>query len=269
MKKLVFFIGLLSLFVLIISTVLFNGRSPGAKTGSPADISSCTQCHGGDLVYVDNWITSNIPNDGYIPGNTYEITVTGTHTEVSKFGFESTCEDAQNLKVGVISVINSTETKLTNNDNAITHKSGGGTGAANTKSWSFNWTAPISGTGDITFYAAINAANSDNTTSGDVIYGSGITCSEQSSSVNTQPINKLTIYPNPTKDFLIVSAVSSIESSVKCEIFNTEGKKIKSLMVNIYKDNNLNIDVKDLPAGNYLLEIASKPVVKEKFVILK
>lgn len=148
-----------------------NSGSPGGRTGSIGDGGqTCTGCHSGTAQLVTGWITTNIPTTGYTPGQTYTITVTGTHTGVVKFGFELTAENATGTKVGTFVITNSTQTKLVNQNKAVTHTAAGTTPSGNTKSWSVNWTAPNPGVGPVTFYAALNAANGNGTTSGDVIY---------------------------------------------------------------------------------------------------
>lgn len=96
-----------------------------------------------------DWITSTIPQTGYIPGETYTITTTGVYSGVAKFGFELTAEDGYS-KVGSFTITNAAGTKLTNSNNAVTHTSAGSTPSGDETSWSFDWTAPSEGTGDVT-----------------------------------------------------------------------------------------------------------------------
>lgn len=157
--------------VMIITTsgIFYSGGSPGGKTGSPGDVSNCTQCHSGTPVTNSGWITSNIPPAGYTAGSTYNITVTATQTGITKFGFECTAEDAFGLKVGTLGILMGAQTQLANNNKSVTHKSAGTTGSGS-KSWTFSWTAPAASTGTVTFYAACNTANGNGNNSGDVIH---------------------------------------------------------------------------------------------------
>jgi hypothetical protein len=176
-------------FALIIGIVLtaisFIGfmtpsGSPGAKSGSPGDGGqTCTSCHAGTATSVNGWITSNIPVSGYVPGTTYAITVTGTHTGVVLFGFEATAENAAGAKVGTFTITNSTQTKLINSNQAVTHKQAGTTPTGSSKTWSFNWTAPSPGVGTVTFYSALLAANGNGGTSGDVVYKTNLAVNQQ------------------------------------------------------------------------------------------
>jgi hypothetical protein len=157
----------------------FSGGSPGGKTGSPGDgLANCTQCHAGTPQSATGWITTNIPAEGYTPGQTYIITATGTHPGVGKFGFESTVEDVAGNKVGNLIITSPTQTQFTNNNSAITHTQAGNIPEGNSKTWTFNWTAPAAGTGEVSFYGAFNAANGTGNTQGDVIYLTNTSVSE-------------------------------------------------------------------------------------------
>ena len=179
MKKLYFLllIPVIPVFMILMAN---SAGSVGGKTGSPGDGgTTCTQCHTGTANPVTGWITTNVPVSGYIPGNTYTITLSGTHTGVVKFGFEVTAEDASNTKVGSWVITDPTQTQLTNGTNAVTHTSAGNTPSGNMKVWTVDWTAPTGVATDITFYAAFNAANGDFGTAGDVIYTTSTTISQQ------------------------------------------------------------------------------------------
>ena len=192
-----FLIGIAVVFALLTSETENSGGTPGAKTGSPGDGgNTCTQCHTGTAITQTGWITSNIPVEGYTPGQTYTITASGTHNGVVKFGFEATAENNAAAKVGTFVITNSTETKLANNNKSVTHKSAGTTPTGNSKSWSFDWTAPAAGTGNVGFYAAFNAANGNGNTSGDVIYTTMLSVLEYIPPVNGILVNLTGMTPH-------------------------------------------------------------------------
>ena len=56
----------------------YPSGAPAGYTGSPGDGKNCTQCHNGSASNVADWITSDIPPEGYTPGTNYSITVTVT-----------------------------------------------------------------------------------------------------------------------------------------------------------------------------------------------
>ena len=152
--------------------------SEGGKTGSPTDGASCTGCHYAG-VGTGATITSDIPSSGYIPGDLYTITANINQSGISKFGFEITSEEANfgSAKKGTFFVTNSTETQPVNNNTAITHTAGG-TSGSDSKSWSMNWEAPNTGTGDITFYGSFIAANGNGNNMGDTYHPATYTVNE-------------------------------------------------------------------------------------------
>ena len=78
MKKHIFILGSIIAIAILFYPHSTIGKLTGfavGKTGSPMDNSDCTSCHSvlGTTASTTN-ITSNIPNTGYIPGNTHTIT---------------------------------------------------------------------------------------------------------------------------------------------------------------------------------------------------
>ena len=181
MKKSLLFIptciGLAIFFYPTTSNSNVSG-SPGGKTGSPTDGTSCTGCHYAGTG-TGATITTNIPSSGYIPNQVYTITANINQSGINKFGFEITAEEANFLsaKKGTFLVTDSNETKFTNNNTAITHKVGG-TSGSNAKSWSMDWEAPNTGTGAVTFYGSFMAANGNGTNSGDTYHSATFTVNE-------------------------------------------------------------------------------------------
>jgi hypothetical protein len=267
MKKTLLFIGLLVSAIIFIAALTNAAHSPGGQTGSPADGSNCTVCHTGTpQTAASSWISHNIPSSGYVPGQTYTVTLTGTHSGVQRFGFECTVEDSKNNKVGVFTITNSAETELVNMSHAVSHTGSGLTPSNNSKSWSFDWTAPAAGTGDVTFFAALNAANGDMGASGDVIYLSHLTVAEDvSSGINDGHINDLiSIYPNPANDFLNIQFNHGLSGEVK--IYNVAGKELVSNKLN--RSTPLcKLDVSGLSNGIYFVQIdTGKDQISRRFI---
>ncbi len=222
--------GIITFFLLSAGTMYHTG-TPGGKTGSPSDGSSCTQCHSGTPLTGTSWISSNIPETGYEPGNVYIITIQGSHTGAQRYGFELTAENASNEKVGKFEVIMDTQTQLTNiTGNAITHTNMGIMPVAGQAEWNCQWIAPEAGAGQVTFYAAINAANGNGTTSGDIIYLDNKAYNEKVEIVSiSEARNKpnILVFPNPTSDFiniqineLTINTISLIDIQGKMQILN-------------------------------------------------
>lgn len=233
-----------SLFILT-AGALYTAGSPGGYSGSPGDNNkTCTQCHGGTATIQNDVITSNIPQDGYIPGNTYTITVTATLTGSTKSGFELTCEDSQNNKVGTFTITNDLETKLVNNSKSVTQKSGGAIPANNTKSWSFDWTAPATGVGNITFYNALGIKTTTR-----FVYTSSLSIAQNTTSISEEETKKIiSIFPNPTSDYINVNSTENIRN---INLMDLTGKVIFNHIGNDLKL----IDISNINKGLYILNI--------------
>jgi hypothetical protein len=262
MKKFTHYFFLIG-FVLIIfgSWVLSSGGSPGGKTGSPGDGgASCTDCHTGTPQQAENWISSDIPNEGYSPGQTYTITAMGSHNGVGKFGFEATAEDDSGEKVGALVVTDAAQTKLVNNNNAVTHTSAGTTPDGNDKTWNFDWTAPEGGTGDVTFYASFNAADGKGSTSGDVIYLSSSTFPENTGSgINDGFAYEadLKIFPNPASDFVDLSWNGSDYVMKEVKIYSLNGSEVGSVILSSNQDGRCRMPLNNINPGLYLIRMVS------------
>lgn len=179
---------------LIIFTALIIGTAIDAFTssnGAPAGYTNapgepnCTSCHSGSLITSGtNWdniiLTTNIPATGYIPDSTYNITLSHTQSGIVKFGFSITALNSSNNKAGVLIVTNSTTMTLTNGTRSYIGQLSSGTSGSGSISWSFQWKAPSTPSGNITFYTTVNASNNSNGTTGDQIYAKTFSFSQSS-----------------------------------------------------------------------------------------
>lgn len=248
--KLYTLIAAAGILIFLTSELNYGGGSPGAKSGSPGDGgATCTACHNdGSTNPVNNWISSNIPVSGYVPGETYTITATGSHSGVNRFGFELTAEDNTNAKTGMFTITDASGTKLTNSNNSVTHLQAGTTPSGDSKSWSMDWTAPAAGTGDVTFYAAFNAANGNGNTTGDVIYTSSHMVIENIvSSIAKNEEDLIKVYPNPFNDYIMINSDEADITDLK--ILNTEGSLVYQNGSSISQ--NTKISLSGLQSGVY------------------
>jgi hypothetical protein len=175
-KSLLLILSALIVVFVFISGTFNSGGSHGAKTGSPLDGANCARCHNSEVTSVE-WISSDIPQTGYLPGQKYKVTITANDPAAVKMGFEITAETTAG-KQGTFSISDSARTQLTNNNAAVTHKYEGISPINGKITWSCDWMAPVKGTGNVTFYASINAANGNRNPSGDKIYTSTLVAKE-------------------------------------------------------------------------------------------
>lgn len=247
MKKYISILAFAAVSFLLLNS--YSNGAPNKASGSPGDNNqNCTQsgCHVGTAQQVANMISTDIPSTGWEAGKTYNVTFSISETSISKFGFEVTAEDAQNKKVGTFTA--TANTKLVSTSDAITHVSGSTSGTG-MKAWTFPWTAPVKGTGTITFYGAGNASDGRGTRTNDLIKLSSHSVVEKdlTSNIASNSNNvKVNVYPNPAINMLNVSG--AIDGSFK--IYNLGGLTL--LQGNLKKGDNT-IDVSSLETGTYFL----------------
>lgn len=240
MKSKITIFSLLLIVVLLLWDVSNNftysdgSGAPGGVSGSPGDnYNTCSKsgCHTGFVVTaIPGIITSNIPVTGYMPGHTYTITATCTQAGISKWGFEISPQSPNGTLLGIPVITNSITTKITS-FKYVTHRTAGNSGA-NSKTWSFNWIAPIMGTGDVTFYGAFNYANNNGSASGDHIHTSTLIVSEATATSVNNVIEQETsfnVYPNPVTTASQVSLYMKEPGSVHLSFLNTIGQVVREI----------------------------------------
>ena len=182
----------------------FSAGPPAGYTGAPGEEpEACAECHVPSDAGTGH-ISITAPQT-YVPGQTYPITVTHTNADPTRirWGFELTVLDTSDEKAGNLQ--NADEfTQVVSNAGPgsmrqyIEHSVNGTfIGQQNGASWTFNWTAPATDIGIVTFYAAGNQANNDGNTSGDYIYKTFVTSAPFSATpdfdINVSPASRATV----------------------------------------------------------------------------
>jgi hypothetical protein len=171
---------------------------PTGVTGSPADRgATCNQpgCHQSKSLNVKGGsvVIGGVP-DSYVPGARYTLTVQVQKPGQSRWGFELTATNMANHRVGQFTITDKAHTRLvgtrittpTATNPVYVEQSLSGTFARQRDAgpvWSFDWTAPASGVGLVTFYAAGNAANNNDQPTGDFIYTTSAKSAEGAPSI--------------------------------------------------------------------------------------
>lgn len=258
MKKLLFVSSIFAIFIFTQSMMIMkkDGAAPG-YTGSPGDsFKNCTACHGGFAVEVEDWISSDIPAEGYVPGMTYTITATNKESGATRFGFEISPQDTLGNLMGSMIITDAVRTKFVGGTKYITYTENGVEGV-NSLSWSFQWVAPKSEE-DVTFYGGFNS-NFDGHKGGDQTFLSKLTVKRNKAlSLNiNKTLDKVKIYPNPTFDYVIVNFDVETAGNVNVDVVDVSGKVVLKLMEGAAGIGNFNkqFDISNLANGNYLVRI--------------
>lgn len=150
--------------------------------------TNCTSCHvstGANPINASGGTFTVTAPASYEPGQKYTIQVALTRGSLIRFGFQITALDATGNPAGTFTITDAARTQIVNGDafdpNAefkarryVEQTTAGSAlptgGTAGSTQWSFDWTAPATRIGKITFYASGNAANNNNSNVSDFIY---------------------------------------------------------------------------------------------------
>ena len=200
------------------SNLKYSAGAPPGYTNSPADAKDCSHCMGGTAVVVDGWITSDIPVTGYEPGTTY--TITATVTGSGDKGFEISPQDDLGNLIGTLTA--GTGNQLIGGGKYVTHTNASG---GSTATWTFQWTAPSPGVGEVTFYGCFAAGklNTKITT---------MTVSQSTVGIEDRRSDSFTVFPNPASDQISVRFLQQEPEHVEIALFDINGRKI----LNLYHD---------------------------------
>ncbi len=150
---------------------LNTGGAGTGRTGAPGE-GNCTSCHNGTVQSGSGFnVVTIADNNGtvseYLPGQTYHVLVSLASSS-SKNGFQIVALDGSNAQAGTVTITDATNTQVNNGaagKKYVNHKAAGT--AFNT--WTFDWTAPATNVGDVTFYLATNETNNQSNDTGDII----------------------------------------------------------------------------------------------------
>lgn len=274
---------LLSSVVLLCAAMHVNSNSaPASTTGAPGEVDCTTSgCHqsykvnsgSGKLsVHIENGLSS------YIPGKTYPVTVEVEQASLLRFGFQMVAlKDKDNSNVGVLIPTDGSRNQVTpgygifSDRKYITYtfKSTNAT-IVGKSTWTFNWTAPATDEGSITFYVAGIAANNDGNDLGDYGYTTSLKINS-----NTQQIsnNNFTVksFPNPAKDMVNVNYSITETSKVKIDLVDLQGRVVDELFEAIQTQNEYNLSLpftKPYKGGAYFLRFSLNDKYTYKKVII-
>jgi len=286
MKKNYFFISALGLSSFLLSfswkqtsaleKYYFNSHkneagAPTGRTGAPGE-QNCTVCHSGS-VQADNGFNSVTIEDAngvvtdYTPGETYTVTVAMNTTNL-KNGFEITAFNPSNTMAGTFTITDATNTKqIGTTKKYITHKLAG----TALTSWTFDWTAPATNVGDVTFYLATNETNSSGTSGGDAIRLTQFPIGSTASTNEISEKYEVNVGYNANTNGLHISLESTITGDAAINIVDLNGKSVQfEKLGNVAKGKNgysvlLN---SNLPSGTYIANISvNNNFVTKKFVV--
>lgn len=182
------FAAIAAIFALVgdgtsVPAIASEGGAPTGRTGAPGE-STCTSCH--SQVSGTGTISMTVPAS-YVPGQTYQITVQNATSDTTRtnWGFE-VIPLAGTAMAGTVAVTNASTTRVrvASTKSYVTQTLAGTfPGTTGGASWTFNWTAPATNVGNVTFYAAGIHGDGDGSDSGDRTVTSSATVTPQAAVV--------------------------------------------------------------------------------------
>lgn len=257
---------LVGLAVFVVLVAFSSGAPPEATTASGEQSCGRSSCHNVSANQGDAALSLGITNmpESYEADMTYSLKIALADAKSAKNGFEIVALDAQNNNAGEWIISGTDIQERSGNSLAdrkyITHTAAGN----NQDQWSFDWKAPSSDVGDITFHIAAIDANENGTKTGDDLYAISLALPFATvSGLSSFDESNITVYPNPATDFIYLS--NNNIPSQQIHIYNINGQLVKQLQANTRS-----IDVRELDAGLYFLQLRNETSVRTKqFLIQK
>jgi hypothetical protein len=137
----------------------------------------CTGCHSSFPLNGGNGTLSLIGlPDRYTPGRTYLLAVRIADNYQKRWGFELTViRPGEGTEGGTLTITDDRNTWISEGEGIerdyVKQSYDGTFAGADSARWHLDWTAPPAGSGPVRFYLAGNAANNNEATSNDYIYG--------------------------------------------------------------------------------------------------
>jgi hypothetical protein len=164
-----------------ISALTYSGGPPDSYTNAPGE-SNCTSCHGGSSLngggaFNNITLTTSTALTALQPNTTYTFNLGFSQSGRTTYGFQlcvlPASATSSSASIGTL-IASSSETQLSSstspNRTYLMHDVSGTSASGSIKTWQFQYTTPNTINVSPVFYVSINAANGDNSSSGDLIY---------------------------------------------------------------------------------------------------
>ncbi|MCG9910609.1 MAG: T9SS type A sorting domain-containing protein [Flavobacteriales bacterium] len=232
----------------------FGANYSGINGGVTCNTSGCHtgQLNSGPGSVV---IATDVPSNGYIGGTEYSISVivNAGGANGNRYGFmASVVEEGTTTFAGVLSAADNTTVAQANGTRIAHSSSPNGNGVNSSHTFTFKWTAPVTGTGNVKVWAAGNSANGTGSTGGDQIYTNFLVIEEAPGAGLTENIvDAFNLYPNPANEFVQVN-IPDVYSEGQIRVMDVTGKLVFEKYLN---EKTLSINLAEFPSGLYIVQL--------------
>ncbi len=279
MKKRMAFILFLIVNIGLLSFTFLAKSGKAGYTGSPGE-NTCNNCHNSYPLNSGTGsinIRTNMPNDQYEPDSTYQISVVVAKPGTSLFGFGLEALNTGNSNTGTFIVTDGLRTQqltASNGRKNMTHKLNGGA-FADSAIFTFNWKAPTTNVGNITFYFTGVCANGNNANSLDYVYKNSLMISSTSAASideSKEPYADLEVRPFPLGQFVDVQFELEERADIQFKLITLDGKIVQHTLYENQDpgSRSYTIYTSGLNAGIYILNARINEVsVSRKFFLMQ
>ncbi|MFN0037565.1 MAG: choice-of-anchor V domain-containing protein [Saprospiraceae bacterium] len=266
------------LFFGIFSTLVMLGNKNGrasqsqrGNTGAPGDETqggqpkTCISCHNqGPIVAslaVSVLDSANTPVTQYLPGKKYtaRVTITASGLNLTGYGFQMIgLRDNGNTDLDGFTDMNPNNYKLATIPGGRTYAEHDNISPINT--FDVKWTAPPTGTGSVTLYAAGNGVNATGTTGGDGSGSHSIKLTELSTPTEDVAgrLPKMTVFPNPVHSESVLKLENVESGEYSAAAFDASGRRVWQSMQNLPEGAaELSLPTAEWKPGVYFLTLES------------
>lgn len=197
---------------------------PSSMSNAPGD-GNCTSCHTGSALQTSGtaWTNMSLSVVGgtlatLVKNTTYTFNLTFANSPRIKYGFQLCVLQAGAVAATpslgtLVSTTAATQIVSGGTRNYLEHTSSGTSAPGSTKTWTFQWTTPVSYTGGATFYVIVNSTNNDANLTGDIIYAKTF------AATIALPVSWLYTKTESDKDGVLINwATASEENNWKFEV---------------------------------------------------
>ena len=257
---------------------IWFGHSSGAanrqdadRTGGPLSQNGstyCSMCHSGGSFGTDVFLTLLDENGDtiteYQPETAYTLRVAITAEGASAYGFQAVALDTANAQAGTYGEVPAGTAVVTvGGVDYAEHDTRDDDGT-----WDIPWTSPAINTGAVSFYAAGNAVNNADGTSGDEADTTSLTVAEAlgASVADVMESINLEVSPNPAIDRLRVEWSTGDFRVQRLRIVNATGQLMSQVDLTA-SDVNLELNISDLPGGIYFVQAQADQGIHTKRIM--
>lgn len=214
-----------------------SGGAPQLTAGAPPDGGMCTDCHGGVANSGSGKLQVSLVDAAtWTPGQQVKLRVTLSDPSARRWGFNLTARKSADpgVTAGTLAVAEaaSTQIRAAGDLQFATHRSAGTrTGTTGSSTWEVLWTPPADASvGEVTFYAAGNAANGNGAAdSGDSIYSTSLQVKPASSTPSLTRIAPRIVLGDAWSSSIYLYNTTANAAVVKVKFFGDDGAPLAGL----------------------------------------